>query len=49
MVPHMSETSLNAQKRYVEGTKSILNSYLSKGFDCRPKDLIVKGGDYATR
>lgn len=49
MVPHMSGTSLDAQKRYAEGTKSILNSYFSKKFDYRPEDLIVKDGDYATK
>lgn len=48
-VPHMSGTSLDAQKRYAEGTKSILNSYFSKKFDYRPEDLIVKDGDYATK
>jgi formate dehydrogenase len=49
MVPHMSGTSLDAQKRYAEGTKSILNSYFSKKFDYRPEDLIVKDGEYATK
>lgn len=49
MVPHMSGTSLDAQKRYAEGTKAILNSYFSKKFDYRPEDLIVKDGDYATK
>lgn len=49
MVPHMSGTSLDAQKRYAEGTKAILNSYFTKKFDYRPEDLIVKDGEYATK
>jgi len=49
MVPHMSGTSLDAQKRYAEGTKSILQSYFSGKEDYRPEDLIVYKGDYATK
>ncbi|KAG8407336.1 formate dehydrogenase (NAD+), variant 2 [Metarhizium acridum] len=49
MVPHMSGTSLDAQKRYAEGTKAILESYLSGKHDYRPEDLIVHKGSYATR
>jgi len=49
MVPHMSGTSLDAQKRYAEGTKNILDSYFSGRFDYRPQDLIVKDGEYATK
>lgn len=49
MVPHMSGTSLDAQKRYADGTKAIIDSYLSKRFDYRPQDLIVKDGEYATK
>ncbi|KAK8065352.1 formate dehydrogenase [Apiospora hydei] len=49
MVPHMSGTSLDAQKRYADGTKSILQSYLSGKHDYRPEDLIVKDGDYVTK
>ena len=49
MVPHMSGTSIDAQKRYAEGTKSILESYFSGRHDYRPQDLIVKDGDYATK
>ena len=48
-VPHMSGTSLDAQKRYAEGTKAILDSYFSGRFDYNPHDLIVKDGDYATK
>jgi formate dehydrogenase len=49
MVPHMSGTSLDAQKRYASGVKSILTSYLTGKHDYRPEDLIVKDGDYATK
>ncbi len=49
MVPHMSGTSLDAQKRYALGTKSILESYLTGKHDYKPEDLIVHGGDYATK
>ncbi|TLD23920.1 hypothetical protein PspLS_06664 [Pyricularia sp. CBS 133598] len=49
MVPHMSGTSLDAQKRYADGTKAILESYLSGKLDYRPQDLIVHAGDYATK
>jgi len=49
MVPHMSGTSLDAQKRYADGVKNILQSYLSGKHDYRPEDLIVHGGDYATK
>lgn len=49
MVPHVSGTSLDAQKRYANGTKAILESYLSGRHDYRPEDLIVHKGDYATK
>ncbi|KFA62129.1 hypothetical protein S40285_01671 [Stachybotrys chlorohalonatus IBT 40285] len=49
MVPHMSGTSLDAQKRYADGTKAILTSYLTGKHDYRPEDLIVHNGDYATK
>ncbi|KAI9882937.1 MAG: hypothetical protein M1823_005308 [Watsoniomyces obsoletus] len=49
MVPHYSGTTLDAQKRYADGTKRILQSYLSGKFDYHPEDLIVKDGDYATK
>ncbi|KOS18855.1 Formate dehydrogenase [Escovopsis weberi] len=49
MVPHMSGTTLDAQKRYADGTKAILESYFSGRHDYRPQDLIVYKGDYATR
>jgi len=49
MVPHMSGTSIDAQKRYANGVKSILTSYLTNKLDYRLEDLIVHGGDYATK
>ncbi|KAI1168941.1 glyoxylate/hydroxypyruvate reductase [Nemania serpens] len=49
MVPHMSGTSLDAQKRYADGTKAILTSYLTGTHDYKPEDLIVKDGDYVTK
>ncbi|UQC82294.1 D-isomer specific 2-hydroxyacid dehydrogenase [Colletotrichum lupini] len=49
MVPHMSGTSLDAQKRYADGTKAIIDSYLSGREDYKPEDLIVHKGDYATK
>lgn len=49
MVPHMSGTTIDAQKRYAEGTKAILHSYFSKREDYRPEDLIVHKGEYATK
>jgi len=49
MVPHMSGTSIDAQRRYAAGTKKILDSYLSGREDYNPVDLIVHKGDYATK
>jgi formate dehydrogenase len=49
MTPHYSGTTLDAQKRYAEGTKKIIESYLTGRNDYRPEDLIVYNGDYATR
>lgn len=49
MVPHMSGTSIDAQIRYAQGTKNILDSYFSGRHDYRPEDLIVHKGDYATK
>jgi formate dehydrogenase len=45
----MSGTSIDAQIRYANGTKAILESYLSGKHDYRPEDLIVHNGDYATK
>lgn len=41
MTPHMSGTSIDAQKRYAAGTKKILDSYFSGREDYNPADLIV--------
>lgn len=49
MTPHISGTSLDAQKRYANGVKDILESYLSGKYDYRPQDIIVINGDYATK
>ncbi|KAL2863002.1 formate dehydrogenase (NAD+) FDH1 [Aspergillus lucknowensis] len=48
-VPHMSGTSIDAQIRYSNGVKSILESYFSGRHDYKPEDLIVRGGDYVTK
>ncbi|ELU38452.1 Patatin domain-containing protein [Rhizoctonia solani AG-1 IA] len=48
MVPHYSGTTLDAQLRYAQGAKSILENYLeNKPQD--PGNLIVENGQYATR
>jgi len=49
MTPHMSGTSVDAQKRYALGTKNILDSYFSGREDYKPEDLIVHKGQYATK
>lgn len=49
MTPHVSGTSLDAQQRYADGVKSILDTYFSGKKDFRPQDLIVIDGDYATK
>lgn len=49
MTPHVSGTSLDAQARYAKGVKDILESYFSGKHDYRPEDVIVIGGDYATK
>lgn len=49
MTVHISGTSLDAQQRYAQGVKNILESYFSKRFDYRPQDVIVKDGKYATK
>jgi len=48
MTPHISGTSLDAQKRYAAGTKTIIDNYF-KGTLQNPTDLIVEGGKYATK
>ncbi|ODQ79305.1 hypothetical protein BABINDRAFT_37039 [Babjeviella inositovora NRRL Y-12698] len=49
MTPHYSGTTLDAQKRYAEGAKSILNSFLTEKYDYRPQDVILLEGEYATK
>ena len=49
MTPHVSGTSLDAQARYAQGVKNILESYFSGKHDYRPQDVIVIDGDYATK
>jgi formate dehydrogenase len=49
MVPHVSGTSLDAQKRYALGVKNIIEVYLSGKDNYKPEDLIVHKGDYATK
>jgi formate dehydrogenase len=48
MVPHMSGTTLDAQKRYADGTKEIIRRYLA-GEQQDPANLIVEGGQYASK
>jgi hypothetical protein len=44
----MSGTTLDAQARYAAGTKKILENYFA-GKPQTPSDVIVEGGDYATK
>ena len=48
MVPHMSGTTLDAQARYAAGVKDILSRFFA-GKDQEPANVIVSGGDYATK
>jgi formate dehydrogenase len=48
MVPHYSGTTLDAQKRYAEGVRDILERYFA-GKEQEPQNLIVQGGAYATK
>jgi len=48
MVAHYSGTTLDAQKRYADGTKEIISNYLS-GKPQNPANLIVENGDFATK
>jgi len=48
MVPHYSGTTLDAQLRYAQGAKSILENYLD-GKAQDPANLIVENGTYATK
>jgi len=48
MVPHYSGTTLDAQKRYAEGVRDILERYFA-GKEQEPQNLIVQAGAYATK
>jgi len=48
MVPHVSGTSIDAQARYAAGVKKIFQNWL-EGKEQTPSDIIVTGGQYATR
>ncbi|WVN90295.1 uncharacterized protein L203_105531 [Cryptococcus depauperatus CBS 7841] len=48
MVPHYSGTTLDAQRRYAEGTKEIIRRYL-KGEEQDSANLIVADGKYASK
>ena len=48
MVPHMSGTTLDAQARYAEGTKEILDNYFN-GRPQIPANVIIDKGTYATK
>jgi len=47
MVPHYSGTTLDAQARYANGTRKILENYLT-GQDQEPQNVIVGLGKYET-
>jgi formate dehydrogenase len=48
MVPHYSGTTIDAQARYANGTKTILEKYI-KGEDQEPQNVIVGIGKYETK
>lgn len=48
MVAHYSGTTLDAQIRYAEGTKRIIEKW-ANGQAQTPSDVIVTDGDYATK
>ncbi|KAL1920434.1 uncharacterized protein VTP21DRAFT_811 [Calcarisporiella thermophila] len=47
MVPHYSGTTLDAQKRYADGVKDILQRFFAKE-PIKPEDLIVHNGRFAS-
>lgn len=47
MVPHYSGTTLDAQSRYAEGTKVILDNYL-KGKEQEAGNIIIGVGKWGT-
>jgi len=48
VTPHYSGTTIDAQTRYANGVKEILEQYFS-GKPIAPANLIVENGDYASR
>jgi formate dehydrogenase len=48
MVAHMSGTTLDAQRRYAEGTQDIIKRYLA-GEKQVPGNVIVENGQYASK
>lgn len=48
MTMHISGTSLDAQKRYADGTKEIIKRFYA-GEQQEPANLIVENGEYATK
>lgn len=48
MVPHYSGTTLDAQARYANGTKKILENYFS-GSEQNPPDIIIGKTGYETK
>jgi formate dehydrogenase len=48
MTPHVSGTSLDAQKRYADGTFDIVKRYFA-GQPQVPANVIVENGEYATK
>ncbi|ODV87363.1 hypothetical protein CANARDRAFT_26765 [[Candida] arabinofermentans NRRL YB-2248] len=49
MTPHYSGTVIDAQIRYAQGTKNILESFFTQKFDYRPQDIILLNGKYKTK
>lgn len=47
MTPHYSGTTLDAQARYAQGTKDIIEKYFS-GKPQKPSDIIIGLGKYET-
>ncbi|GJQ10591.1 hypothetical protein GpartN1_g2382.t1 [Galdieria partita] len=48
MTPHYSGTTLDAQKRYADGTKDIIQRYLD-GVAQKKEDLIVENGEFINK
>ncbi|AOW07251.1 hypothetical protein B0I72DRAFT_47474 [Yarrowia lipolytica] len=49
MTPHISGTCIDAQVRYAQGTKNILDMFFSGKQDYRPQDIICINGHYGTK